>query len=187
MAGQLCALICASPRVCVFTWVLPAFTVREYNNWQQADSGHCLKLFLKCMNFFNTFKLSHMEKSLKLPLLLRLSLRAILASPKMTITSCYLLTQRGITHKNKNHLLPSMFNFEQIAPSLRLFKVKPKLQPPHCCPRLTVSCARSSEHVWPVHQVFVRKNPKTSMQTNRHIPHGYLTKPSQSDSAPVTP
>lgn len=54
MAGQLCALICASPRmcvrVCVFTWVLPAFTVREHNNWQQADSGHCLKLFLKCMN-----------------------------------------------------------------------------------------------------------------------------------------
>lgn len=82
MAGQLCALICASPRVCVFTWVLPAFTVREYNNWQQADSGHCLKLFLKCMNFFNTFKLNHMEKSLKLPLLLRLKFKGNSSKPK---------------------------------------------------------------------------------------------------------
>lgn len=80
MRTHLCQSACVC--VCVFTWVLPAFTVREYNNWQQADSGHCLKLFLKCMNFFNTFKLSHMEKSLKLPLLLRLKFKGNSSKPK---------------------------------------------------------------------------------------------------------
>ncbi len=62
--------------------------------------------------------------------------------------------------KNKtNNLLLSLplVNFEQMASPLRLFKVKPKLQPPQYRLRMTAGCAQSSEHVRPVCQVFVRK------------------------------